>query len=115
MLTKYPDVNNALDKHQVSKYNGPMKASDFDKGKIDWFKANVEITGMISRLCELRKIGGRSEGYMSLQRSKAAGPATLHGLRSWRRRRRRLRRLLRKNMIHIIFCIYWIYVIFCIY
>ena len=54
---KYPDVNNALHKHWITKYKVPMKVADFhdapisfDEGEIDWFKANVEL--IISMLSE---------------------------------------------------------------
>ena len=57
---KYPDVNNALHKHWLTKYNKPMTAAAFDVAPIsfddaetEWFKANIEL--MISKLSDAER------------------------------------------------------------
>jgi hypothetical protein len=103
LLTKTPDVNNALHKHWHTKYKGPMKSADFndaphsfDEGEIDWFKANVELMG--SRLSEdqraERGIGGTARTKATEQAKAAraaAAAAAAEAQANAARRRQRVR------------------------
>jgi hypothetical protein len=81
---KFPDVNNALHKHWLTKYKTPMTAAAFDVAPIsfddaetEWFKANIEL--MISKLSEaerevrgLRPGTARTKGMMQAKAQAAA-------------------------------------------
>ena len=81
---KYPDANNALHRHWLTKFKAPMKADDFleapqsfDEYETDWFNANVEL--MTERLKEdERAVRGLS--VTSAGRSRAVGTSRTQAL-----------------------------------